>query len=111
MSERPDSEAGFTLIELMIVVVVVGILAMLAIPRFTGVSQGARQAEAGPILRQICTLAEAQREQTGTWPADLAAITTFVQPNAQYFNFGFNDGTATATAIPGQGVEDQQLGC
>ena len=51
-------EAGFTLIELMIVVVVVGVLASLAIPRFHEVAVGAKEAEAGPLLKQLYTLQE-----------------------------------------------------
>ena len=52
---RADSR-GFTLIELMIVVVIIGILAALAIPRFFGATTKTKQGEAKLILKHICTM-------------------------------------------------------
>jgi len=48
MSRRPKHESGFTLIELMIVMMIVAILSMVAIPRFTAAMRKAREA----VLRE-----------------------------------------------------------
>jgi prepilin-type N-terminal cleavage/methylation domain-containing protein len=87
MRKTRDTQ-GFTLIELMIVVVIIGILAAIAIPRFTNVSNSAKQAEAEPILKQICSLAEAHRLRNNTAPAAIGNITGWDDPGAraQYFD-------------------------
>jgi type IV pilus assembly protein PilE len=49
------NQKGFTLIELMIVVVIIGILAAMAIPRWWKASERSRQSEARLVLKQIYT--------------------------------------------------------
>ena len=104
---------GFTLIELMIVVVIIGILAAIAIPRFTNVSTQAKQAEANPILKQMCSLAEAEQLKTGTWPATQANIPGWADPGAKHFSaFTFDGTTGDATAdASSTGVVDVVMDC
>jgi type II secretion system protein G len=67
---------GFTLIELMIVVVIIGILAALAIPRFTQASARAKEKEADGILKQIYTLQETYKANNGKYATDFTGLTT-----------------------------------
>lgn len=75
---------GFTLIELMIVVVIIGILAALAIPRFMKASAKSKTTEAQLVLKQIYTMERSYKQQFDTYSADLTALGVEVPPNAKY---------------------------
>ncbi len=64
---RIRNSKGFTLIELMIVVVIIGILAAIAIPKFSQASDRAKEKEADGILKQVYTLQSAYNAQNGAY--------------------------------------------
>ena len=67
MFSRFHNRKGFTLIELMIVVVIIGILAALAIPRFMKSTSKAKQSEARQILKQIYTMQHTYRQANNAY--------------------------------------------
>ncbi|OGL24732.1 hypothetical protein A3A68_02355 [Candidatus Saccharibacteria bacterium RIFCSPLOWO2_01_FULL_48_13] len=66
---------GFTIVELLIVIVVIGILAALVIVTYTGIQQRARDTERKTDINAIHGQVEAYYAQNGAYPA-LADINT-----------------------------------
>ena len=69
---------GFTLVEILIVVIILGILAAIVIPQFTEASDDARTSALASDLQTIRAQLELYKMQhAGAYPADLvAALTT-----------------------------------
>ena len=65
---------GFTLIELMIVVVIIGILAALAIPRFMAASKKSKISEAKMVVKQIWEALGVYYEEEGAYPAAVTDV-------------------------------------
>ncbi|MDD9951766.1 MAG: prepilin-type N-terminal cleavage/methylation domain-containing protein [Zetaproteobacteria bacterium] len=122
-------QRGFSLVELMVVVAIIGILASMALPRFRIFQAKARQSEAKSNLAQIYTLEQAYYGENDAYVALPAMGFTGAAcdaPNALGFlldgcdkirytyevQVGNNGATFTATATSGDGNDNRVLrGC
>lgn len=66
------TQKGFTLIELMIVVAIIGILAAVAIPAYSDYLKRSQVAEALGLLAGLKTPTEEWYGSKGTWPTSIA---------------------------------------
>ena len=81
--------SGFTIVELLIVIVVIAILAAISVVAYTGVQERAQISKAQSNLKQIYTEAALQQASTGSWPtrAELKDHIASVVPNPASSDF------------------------
>lgn len=98
-----DKEKGFTLIELMIVVAILGILAAIAIPNFMRFQAKSRQSEAKTNLGAIGTTAEAFRAENDSYVATVAQLGWAPQGSSRY-GYSYNALLVAAASVVDTGL-------
>lgn len=97
---KVNREKGFTLIELMIVVAILGILAAIAIPNFMRFQAKSKQSEAKTNLGAIGTTAEAWRTERDTYVATVAELGWAPQGSSRY-GYSYNALLLLANTVAG----------
>lgn len=104
---------GFTLVELMIVVAIIGILAAIAVPNYQKYQAKARQAEVKLNMSGAYTALQSYIVENSSYSSCLSAIGVGVgaATEKRYYSFGFAtpgaaplDTFSNGTACPGTGV-------
>ncbi|MBU1190722.1 MAG: pilin [Gammaproteobacteria bacterium] len=92
-------QQGFTLIELMIVVAIIGILAAIALPAYSDYTNRAKVSEI-IVAASACKNSVAEYfESTGALPADLATAGCVSNPTAHAGALTYNAGAITIASL------------
>ncbi len=71
------NQSGFTIVELLIVIVVIGILAAITIVAYSGITNRGYAAQAMTNAENVQKVAEAMNADTGAYPVDATALTAY----------------------------------
>ena len=107
ITNSKQSNSAFTIIELLIVIVIIGILVAITAVSYNGITKSAKESALKSELKRISTSLELHKAKNGTYPTSLAtAIPPIANPtNANITYAPLNNGTsysltATDTSNP-----------
>ena len=99
VADEEGTESGFTLIELMVVLLIMAILLAIAIPTFLGVKGGAQDRAAQSNLTNALTSSKAVYAGAGSYPTVNASFTSTMLTQEPELTF-----TTAAVAAAGNGI-------
>jgi prepilin-type N-terminal cleavage/methylation domain-containing protein len=90
---------GFTLIELMVVIVIMGILAAVAVPKLFGMIAKSKASEVGPAAGEYIKLQDAYVSETGVFYGSWKLIGYTMDPSSNFtYDGSVEDKTSITTA-------------
>jgi prepilin-type N-terminal cleavage/methylation domain-containing protein len=104
---------AFTLVELIIVIVIIGILASIGIPRFTGAIRMAKESEAKAILGAIRSSQLRYELENGSYTTDINNLDIDLPSNpTEYYTYSAIDSSPNigqAAAVADTGLSNYRI--
>ncbi len=88
-SWQPNTRGAFTLVEVIVVVIVIGILAAMVVPKYTMARNESAAAATVEDLKNIETAVGMYKAKAGSWPGDVSRMQV-VTELTPYFKSGAN---------------------
>ena len=85
-----NKKNGFTLVELMVVIVIIGVLAAVAIPKMMAATNKAKAGEGPQILRSIASMEAAYKAENDTYINATQGDKTAAVPGNAWYELGFD---------------------
>jgi prepilin-type N-terminal cleavage/methylation domain-containing protein len=101
---RMRTQRGFTLVELAVVIVIIGVLAAFGVPKFLNSVEKSKAAEAFNYLSAIQGSQERYLAQNGVYAGAITSL-DITLPAPQYFSVGSITPTASTSGSPGWSLE------
>jgi type IV pilus assembly protein PilA len=105
VSRKRDSEEGFTLIELMVVVLIIAILIAIAIPQFLGARSRAQDRAAQSSLRNALTAAKTAYTDQSSYAKATSADLPAIEPSLTYETGATASSSATVPSFKDVSVD------